>query len=58
MTEEEAKEKICCGPLQQEEAMEWVKCKGKKCMAWRSDYESEFDENGELDGYCGLAGKP
>jgi hypothetical protein len=33
-------------------------CIGSACMAWRKDHDSEYDREGNLRGYCGLAGKP
>ena len=61
MTEDEAKTKLCCGPLQVATQMVQhlnnipAKCIGSACMAWRRDYEE--DSLGK-DGYCGLAGRP
>ncbi len=46
MTEEEAKTKSCCGPMQAEFGKSHVvNCIGSACMAWRwegSDYSDDF----------------
>ncbi len=63
MTEEEAKGKSCCGPMQAEYGKTHVvNCIGSACMAWRwreppgpqpPDAPEPSDE-----GWCGLAGRP
>jgi hypothetical protein len=32
-------------------------CIGSRCMAWRKDHAAEYDEFGNLPGYCGAFGK-
>lgn len=72
MTEDEAKTKICCGPLHQPEFQKIGEvsistpmlrnCLGSQCMAWR--WTPQTDPLGrptyvrETEGYCGLAGSP
>lgn len=64
MTEEEAKTKSCCGPMQAEHGKTHVvNCIGSACMAWR--WESGFPLPNDppaiserYHGFCGLAGKP
>lgn len=34
------------------------KCIASSCMAWRKIADSEFDEFGNLPGYCGAFGAP
>lgn len=78
ITEEQAKERVCCGPgliaiglllvnhvnlaMQGHDAPEPTgnttgKCIASECMAWRK-VSADFDKNGNLPGYCGLAGAP
>jgi hypothetical protein len=65
MTEDEAKTKLCCGPLQVATQMVQhlnnipAKCIGSACMAWRtSGWTRAEDRTMILLGYCGLAGRP
>lgn len=70
MTEEEAKQKVCCGPLHGPNDSDWITCKASFCMAWRwqtggmifalDGTEPVFRRapGADLHGYCGLAGKP
>jgi hypothetical protein len=66
LTEEEAKEKGCCQPLNFEECnLGPVSCAGKciasVCMAWRWDENGLWGESYPKEkwvGWCGLAGKP
>lgn len=55
LTEAEAKEKWCCGPLYEGRGY----CLASACMAWRWTYPKK-DEAGRIvaAGYCGHAGKP
>jgi len=36
----------------------WSRCISSRCMMWRYHTEGKEDEPLDLDGYCGLAGKP
>jgi hypothetical protein len=66
MTEEEAKTKSCCGPMQAEFGKTHVvNCIGSACMAWRWDdfivVDGPGDEHhhmSDTQGFCGLAGRP
>ena len=65
MTEEEAKTKSCCGPMQAEYGKTHVvNCIGSACMAWRwvsvgMQYEhAGYGGSERGKGFCGLAGKP
>lgn len=78
VTEEEARERACCGPgvvaigLLLVNQMQLIaqghdvpapsgntgaKCIASECMAWRK-VSADFDKDGNLPGYCGLAGAP
>lgn len=55
LTEAEAQERMCCGPLYALHG----RCLASACMAWRWTYPKK-DETGAMvpTGYCGHAGKP
>jgi hypothetical protein len=69
ITEDEARTKLCCGPILLAET--WIneeaikagrqvgtgRCIASACMAWRKDNEGNYDQHGNLSGYCGLAGR-
>jgi hypothetical protein len=73
LTEEEAKTKICCGPLTAGASPAWhdgKRCVASRCMAWRWVDQFEATRTGETAqegayptgvlaqrGFCGLAGK-
>ena len=60
MTEQEARQKACCGPISNQMGA-YFKCIASDCMAWRWEdvdfYLPEPPLPSELEGYCGLAGE-
>ncbi len=67
MTEEQAKEKVCCAPLAVAFMLDKssdLSCIGSGCMAWKSRTNGQMGYDRNLDDicpdgyYCGLAGKP
>lgn len=67
VTEDEARTKLCCGPLMLAET--WVneealkaghrgpgRCIASGCMAWRWEPIRDFSD-APIEGYCGLAGR-
>ena len=59
MTEDEAKTKICCGPMY----ADFMMCMGSGCMAWRPTglecvAATKDNVTYSPSGFCGLAGKP